>query len=662
MRRFLLRLEEGHLGLVLLPWLVAAVTVLFLKFGILVTSGFRESGIGLRTSGSLTAPEKLLLFRADVELCFLLIPILILGLTLPLPKILKAIGSTVFSLLVVAGANLEFLIFKVTGSFVSLVTIWRTAKWIMTSHDTSVIAVRGRDIVLIMIEVAGTLGAGVLTLKCAHPSRRWLNSATLAVFALGSMLALGGSLVPQTVLAWSKPLLETQFESLFPGADRSSEFQGKSISELMEVYRTESRWSRSEDSSFRGRAKNYNVIFFIMETTPAQVFDPASDDLKDMPYAREIRRHAFVCSHHYTSFPLTNRATFSIFTSLYTREAPGLMLREQTLPIPGLIGNLRDAGYKTGFYGFVWKSVSERDDLMLKSLGFDKIVEPILDRAKDRNGAETFMGPLHYTEAHDLEVLHGLQRDIRDWSSHRQKFVAAFFPELGHDPWRELEGRRSRSDIEKGHALAAHQDAWLGAIVEELRRDGELEHTIIVVTGDHGLRFLDFPPHGTAKVVSRGRLDDLMMRVPLMIYVPKTLPQTVKIDAPTSHIDITPTVSELLGITSGRELEQGVPIWDWATGHRRLFLSMDTFGASGYVDAGEDYFSVSNLTFRARSIEFQDSNALRSDSEDAKRAREIVSREDSLQDEIIRQLLTKPNQLLTTTAKTLHGQDYAGSH
>jgi len=63
------------------------------------------------------------------------------------------------------------------------------------------------------------------------------------------------------------------------------------------------------------------------------------------------------------------------------------------------------------------------------------------------------------------------------------------------------------------------QDKWLGQIVEQLSNDGRLDKTIIVVTGDHGIRTAtedpSFEPHGLAP--------DYSFHVPLLIFAPKVL-------------------------------------------------------------------------------------------------------------------------------------------
>jgi hypothetical protein len=79
------------------------------------------------------------------------------------------------------------------------------------------------------------------------------------------------------------------------------------------------------------------------------------------------------------------------------------------------------------------------------------------------------------------------------------------------------------------------------------------------------------PPHGKVKNVA--------MRRHILVYVPAVVPQPVAINYPTSHIDIAPTLLDLLGIATGADLQQGSSIFSPGIENRCLFLEMNFFGA-----------------------------------------------------------------------------------
>ena len=87
---------------------------------------------------------------------------------------------------------------------------------------------------------------------------------------------------------------------------------------------------------------------------------------------------------------------------------------------------------------------------------------------------------------------------------------------------------------------ASHYLDYLFArIVGELERSGELERTIVVITGDHGEEFFEKGRFGHSM-----SLNDYQTRVPLLLF----LPERARIDyTVTSHADIVPTILAALG-------------------------------------------------------------------------------------------------------------------
>jgi arylsulfatase A-like enzyme len=89
---------------------------------------------------------------------------------------------------------------------------------------------------------------------------------------------------------------------------------------------------------------------------------------------------------------------------------------------------------------------------------------------------------------------------------------------------------------------AVHEmDAQLGRLVQYLEDSGQMDSTIIVLTGDHGEAFGE---HGV--VTHAGPLFEEVVRVPLVIYAPGINAQEYAF--PAQHIDAAPTVCGLLGI------------------------------------------------------------------------------------------------------------------
>jgi hypothetical protein len=632
--------DRNRFGIILVPWVVVFASVLSLKYSILISGGFRESALGLGHPGFLTSAETVALFRSDLLLSCIFIPLALSLLLCWLPLRLRVLISGLFALAAEIILNFETTVYTTTGSFSSIKMLWVLIAWTVHSHDTSMISIPINEELGIAAWILGVGLAAAIALVEVRKSKTRLNSASLFLFGVGSIAALLACIPHLPNTAWKPSLLrQTAYAALMEG-NVDADMLSRTAPELLQLYRTTSSIPPAAPTPYTGKARDYNVLLFVMESIPAQAFDPERDSLSDMPNVRRLREHSFLLGRHYTTFPLTNYAAFSIFTSMYIKTSVGALIGDRDTKLPGMIRALDSAGYQTAYYGYVWKTPSQRDDRMLESLGFGKISEPDIDPAVDRFGSETFEGPIEYVEKHDLQSLEALRQDIHHWAGEKQKFAAAFFPEIGHDPWRELPGRVSKSPADRGHALAAYQDAWIGVLLDELDRDNLLNNTIIVITSDHGERRVPVPLGAPPQLVAHGKLDDIVIRVPMLIYVPQVLTHSVAIDDPTSHLDITPTILDLLGISAGREYEEGSPVTSLGIGNRRLFLPMDIFGATGFSYRGNYFMEDGAKTvFENSTLHFEDGNALPYDGQEANDVRQTLTDQDALQNALLTDLL-----------------------
>jgi membrane-anchored protein YejM (alkaline phosphatase superfamily) len=173
-----------------------------------------------------------------------------------------------------------------------------------------------------------------------------------------------------------------------------------------------------------------------------------------------------------------------------------------------------------------------------------------------------------------------------------RKFAYLFEPEVSHGPWADLSENGKEQNVEKrGRNILQFPDQMLGEIMEVLQRHHQLENTVILVVGDHGIRNPIEDPS-----LPSGTIDDYSFHVPLFIYAPKAVEHTVQIPYVTSHIDIAPSIRSLLGIEPVNNFEQGTPVWDPRLAHRTaFFLGHDYLAADGYSSEGK-FFMWSQMS------------------------------------------------------------------
>lgn len=644
LKRLIGWLLQNQTGTVLLPLLGSAVSILFEKATLVYfTAAIRLRFFQIPAAGPEVAPKHsflvaVSLLRTDMLYSFVLIPSIFCLLTGKILPLWRTTIATCFAFCVQALVVMEMFSYLLSDAFSSLLLMWFSVYWEIKTHQFAYSAHRFFS-VLTFLDFVFVVLLGILALIAVKRKWRWLNQAVLVAFGVGAAVVALAYISGWRATAWSQPLLQLTVGPTLSDIDTSLGLDRRSAPELLNAYRELTHVPAPHETAYTGKAKNYNVVFFVLEAITAEAFDPVRDSLNDTPNVRDIRENSFVMVRHYTSYPMTDNATFSIFTSLYEGQDQEFLKRQ--VELPSVIRTLRNRGYATEFAGFVWDDVTHNDYPLLTSLGFEKFAAP-----PNGIGASnlTFGGPVDYVEKNDHNSLLALLADIHNWTAQGQRFAAAFFPEMGHDPYRAVGANAARpeSALQRGHDLMVYQDAWLGELLAELKRDGALQNTILVFTSDHGMRLMAGPGgHPPFYIAFHSTLDDTMLRVPMLIYLPGVLEHPVFIDGPTSHIDIAPTVLDLLGISAGREMELGLPVYDPGIARRRLFLDMGMYGASGfYSDGTYDSCSTIGVVYESHTLDFNTHDQVPYDSREAENVRRIMKTRDTNQNALLNLVLT----------------------
>jgi membrane-anchored protein YejM (alkaline phosphatase superfamily) len=581
-----------------LPWAVPAVLSLYIKRymmtggrGFAVVARYIGRTEGTASTG-LTRWEEFSFFRGDLLLGFVLIPLALILLSRYLPRRWRALVVAAFSAVVAIGLYVQLRALEEVGRYVSWPMFRVALSWGWHEPGANAAYLSSKGFLVLLGGVAFIAGSWW------WGARRDLEAVRQAALQSRWQIAgpmVGVALVLAATLSWLPRFPTTPYhESVLLGAFRAfwhesevdtTEFASLSVPELLERYRelTHAPPSR-KDPRYWAKARGSNLIFFILETVSTRYLPP-DDNLADFPNLRRLHDRSFIPLHHYTTYPYTNRALFSLFSSWYPPS--GMMSYERRYPdtlVPGIFRILSSEGYHTANYNPVWYGRS--DHAMFDSLGIQQQVFPDAASLPSVNlgaGQPAWKG---IRIARDLAALHVLEGDLDRWLTAKKHFAVAFLPQVGHAPWPDAEeDGDEREYVKRARAVLAMQDAWLGQLLDLLERHAQLERTLIVVTGDHGIRTrLEDPglPGGT--------IDEESFHVPLLLYAPQALEHTQTIPWMTSHIDVQPTLLDLLGEEKGREFEQGAPLWNPDLAKRTTyFFARHTFGADGYYSDGEFY-------------------------------------------------------------------------
>ena len=570
-----------------------------------------------RANGTITFVEKLTFVRNDLLVGLIAVPV-VLGLcTWFLPKRVR-VGIVVFiAVLAAAIEAAQTLSFVSVGKFLTWDLGKDAIQWGL-AHPADLLSYMG-DINAAKLAVgAGAFLAVILLARIIGRkiARRWrmprFSGDRLVAGSAPALFVLYGF----TALTWAVPMPRTTYHtsmlSLTTGAlfvSDEKEFRKAAEAGPAAIQRDYQELTAApphRHSSFFGAARGYDVLMFIMETGPAACLDTAGD-LSEMPTLRALRETAWIGTRHYTTYPITNKAVFSIYTSMYPTGG-ARFFQNSGRAIPSIFRSVRTVNYRSGMY-MPSSITSGGEKAVNRMMGVERTV---ISNSKQMP-AEPQQSLWHAKADDDLAALRSMERDMNEWSGAGQHYVTAFLPQIAHAPWVDVvSGGSERNIVRRGRNLMALQDTFLGEVVEMLRHSGRLDRTLILVTADHGIRTSVEDPSFTG-----GRLSDYSFHVPLLLYAPGVLRERKDIGVLTSHIDIMPSLLDLLGISDGRDAEEGSPLWaPEIAGRRTFFWAKDYLGADGYYSEGKFHMLVYDLgsLYEAPWMDFTQTDLLRGES------------------------------------------------
>ncbi len=625
----------------ILPWFFAAALCILAKSYLLVNqNGFRIIAryLGRTDTGthtSLTFWEQLTFVRSELLIELLLIPLLLLFLFRYLPRPLRAILIALLSIGVSLVLYIQFRALQETGRFVSFELLMLALSWGWHDPGANKAYLLTKEFYIFL----GCLTCLGIFLWRASKSGKAVNLASDRRWKTAISWYLAGvSLL--AVLSWIPLLPATEYHRNIlwrslrafwhDDAPNDGEFDGRSALELKSIYHDLTHAPAPlRDPRFFAKEKGANLIVLVLETTPARLL-PADDSLADFPNFRRLQAHSIVAENQFTTYAYTNRALFSLCSSWYPADSIKTFDEQYAgLHFPGMIQSLAGAGYATAMFAPAnWEG--QHDHEMFRSLGFQQIVIPDWQQVTPRIPTDVSPNWKAYRIAQDLAALALMKQEIGGWLAKKQPFAAVFVPQIGHLPWPDsIPANQNRNLFDRGRAILAMQDAWLGELLDLLEQHHQLDRTIIVVTGDHGIRTRREDPDFTG-----GATDDYSFHVPFRLYAPNAVAQPVHISWLTSHIDVAPSVLDLLGIESGREHEQGSPVWNPEIARRTtFFFGMQTFGADSYFSNGRYFMwsQMSGVSSVSQSPHFSLENVAPLNSPGAREVPRVISRMVGLQ-------------------------------
>jgi hypothetical protein len=604
---------------------------LYLKLALLAPQwGAVARFLGRQPGEPLPIWDRLGFFGDDLMLNLIVVPCVGTALAMVLFRAGRAAGACAVSILLSCAYFVELRANTEVGQYISGEMLHDFVGWSLANPTMAPDYVTRASVVKL-----GTLIAVLCSLALAARRLRrgavgpWRTAAYvwLALPAMAALIAVVtlapiayARRLPQSPLNVSAVARAAAALSSIPDASRPSPWRSleDALGELRRVTRS-AAFDRSH--GYVGRESGSDLLVVVMETGPTQAFDLAAR-APELPGARRLYPHAFVSSQHYTAHPYSSDAIYSILAGTYPHGRRQLLAGLDTREVNGLLSSLpRDINRRAVYLPSLFQT--ELDAQMYAAFGArslyvsDGRTDDPLARYADVRAEATLRqfetaGPmpggmrarLHAKLAADLQALERLKADIRTSIAEGGHYGALFLPEIGHGPWPAL--RPGDVDVmARGRTLMELQDGWLNELLDVIAEGGRLDRTVIVVTADHGLRTrAEYP------ALRVGFLGDVMFRVPLLVYAPHTLTAPVRLAAPTSHIDLAPTLLALLGAPDAAAHMHGVPLWQRTPRDRLYLLGAAYGGADGFLENGRFYMqqTLSGAVYASDRFAFGDAD------------------------------------------------------
>ena len=302
------------------------------------------------------------------------------------------------------------------------------------------------------------------------------------------------------------------------------------------------------------------VIVISIDTLRADRLPAYGYDKVETPHFDALRRDSVLFERAYSHIPLTLPSHASLFTGLLPpehglRDNIGYRLDGDAVDrgeIPFLPSLLAAEGYRTG--------AAVSTFVLRRKMGLAKDFELYEDSIEFRTG--TGLGGLQRSGFETFEL-------SKDWLSQvaEEPFFFFFHIYEPHTPYTPAEPFASRYS-DPYDAEVATSDAILGEVLDELRRLGVYDKSLIFLLSDHGEGLGD---HGEEEhgVLIYGAT----LQVPLFMKLPGGESAGASVSAPVQLIDILPTLTDLLGLPTPEGLrgQSLMPLLEGAQPERTLY-------------------------------------------------------------------------------------------
>lgn len=297
-----------------------------------------------------------------------------------------------------------------------------------------------------------------------------------------------------------------------------------------------------------------NVLLITLDTTRADRLGCYGYDKAETPNLDFLANNGVRFENVYCQVPLTTPSHCTILTGTYPlfhRVHNNGLYR-----LPPQMETIAEILSKRGFETAAFVASFTVDSRFGLDQGF-KVYD------------DTFVEDQAFKALNSERKAEKVYQSFAQWLENRQSglffcWIHFFDPHLPYEPPPPYQAKFSERPYD---GEIAYMDKYIGKIIEILRSKDLLSKTLLVLAGDHGEAFGEKEERGHGIF-----LYDETLKVPLILYAEKYLPQGLVIKSRVRLIDILPTILDFLNLPIPQEV-QGVTLLPYIQGKRKKDLS-----------------------------------------------------------------------------------------
>ncbi len=291
-----------------------------------------------------------------------------------------------------------------------------------------------------------------------------------------------------------------------------------------------------------------NVVLVHLESTRAQSVSPYNEDLTTTPFLNELAKNSLLVEQaHVGGAPRSTLSNIAVNCGIPPPPRLGAGYHPGEVPVPCLPSLLKDQGYSTVFFS---SNMDSFGDLATNNFGYQEVFAPPSPYTPTQYWDMT-MDTQKYVQISSFNYEEDiLLNPSENWlKEHKDKpFVAEYLTGTGHYDYQCLNTRYGSEDFSEDDLLNHYLncmrllDIFLKNLIDQYKELGLYDNTIFVIFGDHGEGLGE---HG--RFLHGDTIWEESLRVPLIIHDPKRSENGRRVEGLSSHIDVLPTVVEMLG-------------------------------------------------------------------------------------------------------------------